>query len=314
MRTVVLGPSMVGKTRLAGELSQSAFFLNLDPARQEPTPLAFASLLGPDGSLQGIRFIGGLSLASDPIATIAAVSWALANVGSQDLVCELPIDRPTPVFVHLLRRIIDVVKPDLLITVGLDAGAELIQAPPKCDVQRRDPLPGAERRPPKVTAAWRRASWLGLFAEQKPTTLPLKGLRLSGARLGSGLPIERDEMVALRSIIPGALHGEVTQQALTVVAEHEPSPEAIHAAADHFGCSTAHIVDTRAYDGLVCGFENNLGEHFSVARVETVDFEAAAVTFRSPAQPPWPVTRVHMGTLVLDAQMNEVGHVKPWQV
>src|SRR5437667_11660723 len=153
MRTIIAGPTQVGKSHLSQRLAneQNAWFLNLDPARQDPLPLACAALHRTDGSPFGFRFIGALSLARDPIATLAAVSWAIDVAKDENMICELPIESPSPVSVHLLRTVVDIIAPEKIIAIGYSAAAETLQPPDKCEIEIREP--STKRRPARASAA-----------------------------------------------------------------------------------------------------------------------------------------------------------------
>ncbi|MCH8273957.1 MAG: hypothetical protein IH851_04135 [Armatimonadetes bacterium] len=316
-RLVIAGPSQVGKTRIAKRLCEQEghWFLNLDPARQDDAPITCAGLLGPGGERKGFRFLGSLRLVSDPIAAFAAVAWAHEEAAEEPLVCELPIDRPGAVHAHLLRNLVTFLRPQRMIVVGYAEAETALHPPDGCELEHRDPDEECEARTSPAVAAWRKATWKSYFARAEQHDLPLARVRISGARHGSGAPLDEGDMQVLRDLgLPSAQYAEVIHGLLHVVIPGNAPGAAVTAALDHFGCSDAHLVHPDTYRGLVCGLEDRLGRHFAVGRIIEAGFRAGVLKVLSPAESPAPAARVHLGRLRLDDDGNEIGELRAWQV
>ena len=314
---MISGPAQVGKSHLAGRFCEQEgyWFLNLDPARQGEAPLASVSLLSPGGKPFGFRFVGSQSITGDPIAVCAALIWALDAAGDAPLVCELPIERPSAIHVHLLRNFMSALKPDKLISIGYEEVVGTLQPPAGCEVELRHPAEEVDRMPPTAVTAWRKAAWRSYFETAEEHTLPLSSLLLMGGRHGAGLPLESEELSDLRSIgLASAHYAEVVHSVLHIVSPVEADSGVASSAADHFGCDSVHFAHPSAYIGLVCGLENRLGEHFALARITEMDFAASALKLVAPSEAPLPVARLHFGRLRLDEEGNKLRGLRAWQV
>jgi polynucleotide 5'-kinase involved in rRNA processing len=287
--------------------------LNLDAARQDPYPLACASLEH-KGEPAGIRFVGSLSYAFEPLALLECLLWATTMAAEDEVVCELPIERLSPVVIHAMRTFVGAFAPDSLISMGLDAAPELLQPPVAAKIERRPPSSGAVRRQASSAAAWRKAVWRSLFSEKSIETIGFADVRFVGARFGCGVPLEPYEMAELTSIGIAASYAEIAQDVLYAVVAENPLEEAASSAASYFACKTVHLVSADAFRDLICGLENKNGDLFSVARIESVDFVSRCMSLQSSGEPPLPAAKVRFGRLRVDKNGNELGHIKAWQV
>lgn len=301
-RTLLLGDSHSGwrdwlKAHLAGR-----DLLLLDPS--DATHGAPGRLsLERDGRIVAWRFYGSLDPLRAPHVLVAAAA-ALLRESSEDAVVQLFPISPSPLAMQTAHAIADLVapghiwaQPGLADRKGWPVGPE--------------PVEGEQGFPEIVRHAQRKAQWLKLLEDGEAHEVELSSVSVQGTRLGSGAQVPRSELDAAGL---EALRGELLGKTLLVVCGTEPDDGVVGRALDRFHCQRIVAVRPDAYDRLLCAFARDGGEPLGMGVVERVDFQTGLVHARCTAVAPAPVRTLQLGSLRVDADGNECGEYRPWQV
>lgn len=337
-RVLLCGPPQVGKSHLARPLcaEQGYWYLNLDPASQQVSPLACVGLFAPGFQPHGFRFIGSLRITGDPLAACFALFWAIKEVGSEPFVCEISTHQLGAVEVNLLRRLVSLMHPTEIRAIEFPNAERILLPPGSCQVSHVPRDPASVTRPQDAQAKWRKAVWKTYFEGAQKVTLPLSRLRLSGIRFGSGAPFDEEELRVIQELgIARVLYAERIGETLYLVCEGSPPGAVVAAILDQFGGADAHIINPEVFQGLLACVEDHRGWHTTLVRLIEIRFAEKGVTLSIPSAtfrrirslspsnegevgPPTflseEVLRLQVGRLRLAEDGSELGEIRPWQV
>ena len=165
--------------------------------------------------------------------------------------------------------------------------------------------------PNLVQIAQRKAQWLDLLERCEEHVVDLNECRLEGSRLGSGqrLGLNQREKLGLDKA-----YAETIGSSLFIVSEDEFDERTISRAMDFSHTNRVSLAAPDLYQGALCAFSKQSGEDFGFGIIDHIDFEKMKAFVRCTAVPPVPVPILRIGSLRIDAQGNEHGELKPWQV
>ena len=276
----------------------------LDPADASHGPAA-RLVIWRGGRAVAWRFYGSLDPLRAPHVLVAAAAALLAEA-AEDAIVMLPPLRPTPLARQLAFALADLVGPtSLLIPEGSKIdGAGWPVGP--------ESVPRAPAFPEVVRHAQRKANWLKLLEDGEDHRVELARVSLQGARLGSGRPIVRTDLDALG--LGAVQHAEIAGRTLLLVGEDDPEDGPLARAMDRHHVERVHSVRPSAYEGLLCAMEREGGQPLGMGRVTSISFATGVAHVRCTAVAPAPVRTLRLGALRIDADGNELGEVRPWQV
>jgi hypothetical protein len=247
------------------------------------------------------RFYGSLDPQRSPHVLVGAMAQALPLAG-EDALVQLFAYRPMPLLRQVVALIGQIVQPSAILVAegtpldldGFPVGPESVEL--------------GKGFPPIVQVAQRKAQWMKLLEECENHEVDLRSVTIEGARLGSGKNVTR------ACEIPGIAHAEVCGSTLLVVTDESPEESQVGHALDITHTTRAHLVSPDLYRNLLCSFGRASGEELGIGVIEQIDWASLRAKVRCTAIPPAPVRILRLGSLRLDAQGNEIGEVKPWQV
>ena len=299
-RTVLVGHPSVSWRPWIKDNRGDRDFLCLDPADATYGQPGIISLYKGDRPLYQ-RFYGSLDSTRAPHVLFAALVEAL-NHTERDLLIQLFVYRVTPLLRQTLQLMLHHIQPDeLLIPDTL-----------------RDAIPTGKvlialdkSFPNLVQIAQRKAQWLDLLERTESHVVDLNEASLEGCRLGSGYVLSHHQRTKLN--IENS-YAEVIGNSLFVVTNDEFEEWMISRAMDFTHTSRVNIASPDLYEGALCSFAKTSGEDFGFGMIERIDFEKMKAFVRCTAIPPVPVPVLRIGSLRVDAQGNEHGELKPWQI
>ncbi len=229
-----------------------------------------------------------------------ALSRFLEEAGA-DAIIQLPPHRPSPMVRQFVSLVAELAQPgEILISKGLPLEQNALPVGP-------EEVALGEGFPDVVRHAQRKAQWIKLIEDGEDHEIELSKVSIEGGRLGSGQRIREKPI--------GALHMEVCGATLLIiVADKHPEDAELARALDASHCSRVHVVEARAYDGLLCSFARQSGEDFGMGFIKTIDFESGLINAGCTGVGPDSVRTVRIGGLQLDVAGNEIGEARPWQV
>lgn len=304
----------MGRTLLVADLNTSwrewlkrhgdADVVVLDPADAHFGPAGrFVRLRG--SKVVGWRFYGSLDPRRAPHMLLAAAAALLAEAGPDAFVQLFPL-RPSPLLRQLALLVDEIAQPAAILA---PAGSELETWGWSVGPES---APREEAFPEMVRHAQRKAQWLRMLEEGSDRELPLASLSLRGARLGSGRAVPRPDLDALG--LAEVPYAEVCGKTLLLVCDAEPEDAAVARALDRTHTQRVHAVSPRTFDGLLVALGREPGEPLALGRLVGIDFRRGVATVRSSMQEGAAPRTLHLGGLRLDADGNERGELRPWQV
>ena len=301
-RTLLLGDSRSGWRDWLKFHLGSRDHLVLDPAdATHGTPARLT--LQREGRTVAWRFYGSLDPMRAPHLLVAGAASLLQHAADDAVVQVFPLGA-TPLALQTAHALADLIAPARIVAQEGLAHRRGWPVGPEA-------LPHEAGFPDLVRHAQRKAQWLKLLEDGEVHEVELASVAVQGVRLGTGTAIPRGELAAAGLKV---LRGEQLGSTLMVVAAAEPDEASIARALDRFHCQRVVSVRTDAYDGLLCAFAREGGEPLGMGWIERVDFETGIVHARCTAVPPAPVRVLQIGALRIDADGNEHGEVRPWQV
>lgn len=302
-RTLLAGDSNTGWREWLRAHAETDLVV-LDPAEAHFGPAGRLTLIR-GGRVASWRFYGSLDPQRAPHILLAGAASLLQEAASDAIVQLFPY-RATPLVRQLVLALDEMVEPDRILTpegsgmesLGWSVGPECIHREPGF--------------PEMVRHAQRKAQWLKLLEEGAASEYVLGNLAIRGARLGSGHPVTRTDLDALG--LADVLYAELCGRTLLVVADSEPDDASVSRALDRHHAQRLHLVRPSAYHGLLCALARDPGEPLGLGRLEKVDFRTGIATVLSTAQEGAGARSLLLGGLILDADGNEQGEVRPWQV
>lgn len=142
--------------------------------------------------------------------------------------------------------------------------------------------------------------------------MDLHGIAVDGLRLGSGIPIPRDNLIKYGFAEP--LHGEVAGSSVLMVSDAKVEDVEISRALDAVHASKAIVVAPRAYDNLICALSRTDGEDFAIGRIVRIRFPEMIAELDAAAVEGTPFATLRVGGLRIDAEGRELGEAKPWEI
>lgn len=278
--------------------------LCLDPSDPQQGIPGRLTLLRGDRPIYS-RFYGSLDPQRAPHVLFAALVQALTVADDDVLIQGFPY-RPTPVLRQVLFLLTQLIQPDeIVVAMGSDLDLDGFPVGPE-EVQLEKAFPAM------VLQAQRKALWLRQIERCEPHEVRLNRVTLDGVRLGSGVSLTAQDRE--RVGLADALHAERNGKTLLVVAEYEPTEDALMRALDGTGCARAHFAHPESYGDLMCSFAHANGEDFGYGFLREIDWENGLMKIDCDAVPPAPVRLLRLGALRVDRDGNELGELKPWQV
>ncbi|MBS1700571.1 MAG: hypothetical protein JST12_02840 [Armatimonadetes bacterium] len=299
-RTVLVGHPSVSWRAWIKENRGDRDFLCLDPSDAAFAQPGLVSLFRGDKPAYQ-RFYGSLDATRAPHVLFAALVEALTH-SDRDLLIQLFVYRVTPLLRQTLQLVLHHVQPDEV----------LIPEPLRDAIPTGQVLVGLDKSFPNlVQIAQRKARWLDLLERSEAHVVDLAECSLEGSRLGSGYTLSHQQRTKLNL---EEAYVEVIGSSLFVVAENEFEEWKISRAMDFTHTSRVHLAAPDLYEGALCSFAKKGGEDFGFGMVERIDFDKMKAFVRCTAIPPVPVPVLRIGSLRIDAQGNEHGELKPWQI
>lgn len=299
-RTVLVGhPSISWRTWIKDNRGNRDF-LCLDPSDATYGQPGTFTLFRGDRHLYQ-RFYGSLDPSRAPHVLFASLVEALTHT-DRDLLIQLFVYRVTPLLRQTLQLILQHINADEIFIPE-----NLRDAIPDGTV-----LIGIDKSFPNlVQIAQRKAQWLDLLERCEDHVVDLNECRLEGARLGSGqrLSLSQREKLGLDKA-----YAETIGNSLFIVSEDEFDERTVSRAMDFTHTNRVSLASPDLYQGALCAFSKHSGEDFGFGIVDHIDFEKMKAFVRCTAIPPVPVPILRIGSLRIDAQGNEHGELKPWQV
>lgn len=298
-RTLLIGTPQTSWRDWLRENRGKRDLLCLDPAEAEHEFLGRFVLLHGDRPIAS-RFFGSLDPQRAPHVLIAALSHALPSL-SPDALVQLFAYRETPTLRQTAQLVVDLLRPTEILS---PASLKLSSPVTPVDLEKSFT--------PNVQQAQRKAQWLKLREQTEPHIVDLRAVNVDGARLMTGQILDANARKA--NGLAEARHAERQGRTLFVVADYDPEESEIGYALDATGCSRAVFTHPETYEGLLCGFARNHGEDFGTGFIRTIDWDRLLATVDCDAVAPAPVQTLRLGALRVDADGNERGEVRPWQV
>lgn len=303
-RTLLIGSETgVWRERLQ-ELGAERSFLSLDPANADfGFPGRLAHFQG--GRCVEWRFFGGLTATRAPHVALAGLAALLPRL-SADAVIELPPYRVGSLRLQMARLAATMIRPD---RIEVDRRCRLDPRgwpAERVEVDLPDPLPAS------VRSAQRKARWLQVFEQCERHEVDLHGIAVDGLRLGSGIPIPRDNLIKYGFTEP--LHGEVAGSSVLMVSDAKVEDVEISRVLDAVHASKAIAVAPRAYDNLICALSRPDGEDFAIGRIVRIRFPEMIAELDAAAVEGTPFATLRVGGLRIDAEGRELGEAKPWEI
>jgi hypothetical protein len=252
------------------------------------------------------RFYGSLDPLRSPHLIMATLAQMLVAADGDRIVQTFDY-RPTPVMRQAIGLIAQLAEPDRILvaegtelgsTSGFPVGPEFVTL--------------ENALPPMVQHAQRKAQWIRLLEQCERHSVDLRHVAISGARLGSGRPLDADQRE--RAGIPQAVHVEVIGSSLLIVTDTDIEEGKITAALDFTGCSRANLVEPGTYRNLLCAFGRDSGEDLGYGILTDIDWTSWRATALCTAVAPSPVRILKLGSIRVDADARELGEIRPWQV
>ncbi|HYF00176.1 MAG TPA: hypothetical protein VEJ18_14745 [Planctomycetota bacterium] len=298
-RTLLIGTSQTTwRDWLRAERGRRDLFC-LDPADPEHDHLARAVLLRGDRRVF-TRFYGSLDAQRAPHVLIATLARALPLL-ADDALIQLFAYRETPVLRQATQLVVELLQPErVLAAAGIRVPVDATE------------VELAKGFTPNVQQAQRKAQWLKLREQGEMHEVDLKAVRVEGARLMAGTVLDATTRAAAG--LQSAMHAERQGNTLFAVVPYDPEEVEIGRAMDTAGCSRAVFAHPETYEGLLCGFARGRGEDFGTGFIESIDWTSLRAKILCDAVAPAPVQTLRLGALRVDADGNERGEVRPWQV
>jgi hypothetical protein len=299
-RTVLVGHPSISWRPWIKDNRGNRDFLCLDPSDATYGQPGTITLFRGDRHLYQ-RFYGSLDPSRAPHVLFAALVEALTH-SDRDLLIQLFVYRVTP----LLRQTLQ------LALQHINADEVFIPEALRDAVPDGQVLIGIDKSFPNlVQIAQRKAQWLDLLERCEDHVVDLNECRLEGARLGSGqrLSLNQREKVGLDNA-----YAESIGNSLFIVSDEEFDERTISRAMDYTHTNRVSLASPELYHGAICAFSKPSGEDFGFGYIDHIDFEKMKAFVRCTAIPPVPVPILRIGSLRVDAQGNEHGELKPWQV
>jgi len=281
----------------------------LDPSDASHGMAARLTLLHGDKPAM-VRFYGSLDPQRGPHVILAALHDFLTH--APDATVHAPVYRPNPVLRQTLHLIAGMQKPkEILIAEGTEISPLGWPVGPSF-------IPAGAAFPKLVTDAQRKAQWLALVERTQLHEIPLPGLSIEGARLGSGekMSMEVTEKAGLSDAVHVEISGGtlliVLPSARTGVGREDLDDSVVARALDVTHAARAMVVDVREYENLLCALVRDSGEEIGHGMVEKFDFENGLVRVWADAVPPVPVRILKLGSLRVDRNGKELGEIKAW--
>ena len=303
-RTLLIGSPETSWRSWLKENRDSRDLIILDPADPDHGQLGRVALFKGEKPIC-TRFYGCLAATRAPHVLIAALSLLLRQ-SSEDLIVQLFPLQGGPLLRHVVLLMAQMIMPEQIL-VPANSGFDLNGFPVGPEEIEIDAA-----FPEQVKHAQRKANWFHLLERCVEHDVDLKMLSIEGARLGSGRVIRKEQLakVGMHDIA----HAEVAGGSLLLIADEEPSDQALARAFDVFHCARAHVVHPESYDNLLCSFARQSGEDFGTGFIQCVDFETMTARILSDAIAPAPVRILRIGGLRVDTSGREMGEIPPWQV
>ena len=299
-RTVLVGHPSISWRPWIKDNRGNRDFLCLDPSDATYGQPGTLTLFRGDRHLYQ-RFYGSLDPSRAPHVLFAGLVEALTHT-DKDLLIQLFVYRVTP----LLRQTLH------LALQHINADEVFIPEPLRDAVPNGTVLIGIDKAFPNlVQIAQRKAQWLDLLERCEEHVVDLNECRLEGSRLGSGqrLGLNQREKLGLDKA-----YAETIGSSLFIVSEDEFDERTISRAMDFSHTNRVSLAAPDLYQGALCAFSKQSGEDFGFGIIDHIDFEKMKAFVRCTAVPPVPVPILRIGSLRIDAQGNEHGELKPWQV
>lgn len=249
-----------------------------------------------------VRFYGSLDPQRAPHVILAALHEFLGHTENPIVHC--PVYRPNPVLRQTLHLIAEMVKPaEILVARGTSISLEGWPTGPQ-------EVSAGEAFPKVVLDAQRKAQWLALVERVQLHEIPIPGLAIDGARLGSGDPLPLD--IKEKAGLADAEHVEVCGSTLLIISSHEVEDAVMARALDVTHTGRAMVVSVREYENLLCALVRGSGEEIGHGMIEKIDFENGIVRVWADAVPPVPVRILKLGSLRVDRNGRELGELRAW--
>ncbi|MHB8634844.1 MAG: hypothetical protein ACYC96_00055 [Fimbriimonadaceae bacterium] len=276
-------------------------YLCLDPAdSHQPRPAQLTLFRG--SATREWRFYGSLEAGRAPHLLITG-ALRLLRSAAPDVVIQAPAYRPSPLARQTALLLAEASRPDeILIADGTELSYEGFTVGP-------EPVPTDVGFPALVSAAQRKARWMGFLDNATLQDIQLDRVSIEGARLGSG---RRLSLRDLDRHLPTAAYAELTGSTLFVVTTAPLDDAEAARALDACHANRLHTVAQSAYENLVCSLARGSGDDFAFGIIRNIDFRRGSISLVSDAIPPAPATILRLGSLRVDAKGNECGETRPW--
>jgi len=303
-RTLLLSSAAYTWREWLKEQRKERDLICLDPGDPGQNPPAKLTLFRKSKPLFW-RFYGSLDASRAPHALVFALARMLEQAGPDPVVQLFPV-RTAPLVRQMASLCAQLVQPEEIFApkgAGLDLEG-LPVGPEEIEIE--------EAFPAMVQQAQRKAQWLKLIESCENHEVELDRVAIDGSRLGSGKRAHPDQLA--RAGLGKIDHAEVAGGTLLLVTNEEPEEHVMARALDIFQATRATVVNSSAYEHLLCSFGRQNGDDFGLGIVKQIDFEARIAYIACTAVSPAPVRILRLGGLRVDFTGKELGEARPWSV
>lgn len=334
---MIIGDIDMGKTTLTKQLINAGVEAGLPTATVDadtgqseigpPGAISMATVERPINSLKELRprrmyFTGSTSPVGNLLPTVVGVKRMTDEAierGSKLVIIDTSGLVKGPIGRNLKLYKIDAVSPAHIIGIAksreLDPILSVLAKIEKFKVHRLSVSPDVRTKQKEFRTARRQAQFHEYFRSADRHLIRLDDIVCWGTYFTTGKPVKwQHSRVLERALNTKALHAEVVDNGMYIVADCKPKMAGIEALMNQYGTRNFTVVCGKDFTNVLVGLADANANIIDLGIIEAIDFKQRQIAVITPASTVTPVRVVQFGYMRVRPDGVELGKIKPGEI